>query len=46
MRSLAISAARLPWTAWDLLVDETWGAMSRAVRSQAGYLLFDDCAAP
>ena len=57
MRSLAIRAACLSWTAvgavaaprgaaWDLLVDETSGAMSRAVRSQGGYLLFDGCAAP
>lgn len=57
MRSLAISAACLSWNAvgavaaprgagWDLLVDETSGAMSRAVRAQGGYLLFDGCAAP
>jgi hypothetical protein len=31
--------------AWDLVVDETSGAMSAAVLSQGGYLMFGGCAA-
>jgi putative effector of murein hydrolase len=38
--------ARALGVAWDLLVDETSGAMSGAVLSQGGYLLFGGCAAP
>ena len=32
--------------AWDLIVDETSGAMSGAVLSQGGYLLFGRCGTP
>jgi hypothetical protein len=32
--------------AWDIVVDETSGAMSGAVLSQGGYLVFGGCSAP
>jgi hypothetical protein len=32
--------------AWDLVVDEASGAMSGAVLSQGGYLVFGRCSAP